>query len=342
MGVPEYYNDHDEVNSYLKSVISLIGKHKIPANLINIHLLYEYVMGNNQLLIKELDNLFSNPQKHTADIAEGLYRNHIWDDDKRSYEQLNNTLSEYFTNILSSAQKASIDTSQTSQNLEKHSNALERDDRPEKIKDIFKDIIQETKKALTINQGFERELNIQKNELKRVKEELAQTKKLAEIDPLTALKNRRSFELSLKGDMNEAIDSKEPLGLIMLDIDFFKKINDKYGHINGDKVIRFVAKTLSDNIKGQDTAARIGGEEYAILLPKTNLEKTKLFAENLRGIIEKSKLIIPSTNEKLDQITVSVGVTIFKPGEDEEKFIDRGDRALYMSKQNGRNKVSSL
>ncbi len=125
----------------------------------------------------------------------------------------------------------------------------------------------------------------------------------------------------------------------MIDIDYFKKFNDTYGHQLGDQVLRLVARCLVDCTKGQDTPARYGGEEFGIVLPETELRNANILAEQVRETVSSKKIYKRSTNQDLGIITVSVGVAAFKSGEPLSSFIQRADEALYEAKRKGRNKV---
>jgi diguanylate cyclase len=139
----------------------------------------------------------------------------------------------------------------------------------------------------------------------------------------------------------EARDTREPLCLLMLDIDHFKSFNDTWGHQTGDQVLRLVAMTLRSNIKGKDIAARYGGEEFAAVLPQTDLEGAIIVADNIRKAIQAKELLKRSTNEKLGRITASFGVALFRHGDTAASIIERADRCLYAAKHAGRNRVMS-
>jgi diguanylate cyclase len=128
----------------------------------------------------------------------------------------------------------------------------------------------------------------------------------------------------------------------MADIDHFKRINDTHGHTVGDNVIRMVAATIKDTLKGKDLAARIGGEEFAILLPETPLDGAMVLAEKMRLTFERLDLKKKSDGERLGKITLSFGVTPYKDSEPADSFMNRVDQALYQSKDTGRNKVTGL
>ena len=149
---------------------------------------------------------------------------------------------------------------------------------------------------------------------------------LASIDSLTGLYNRHYFNSQISIITNSTRKS-EPTSLIIIDIDFFKKINDTHGHLAGDKILKQVANITKAAIRTNDILARFGGEEFILLLPNANLEQAYLIAERIRKNIEKE------TN-----ITVSLGITTLKEIDSIENLIDRADKALYLAKQQGRNR----
>ena len=154
---------------------------------------------------------------------------------------------------------------------------------------------------------------------------------------MTKAYNRLYFSSRLKEEIERAKRYNHPLSLILLDIDFFKKINDTYGHDVGDLVLKTVSQIVLENIRKSDLFARIGGEEFAILLPDTSKDKAILVAEKLRETIEKTPIILP--NGKQIKVTISLGVTSLKKDDNESSFIKRADEALYDAKKSGRNVV---
>ena len=173
-------------------------------------------------------------------------------------------------------------------------------------------------------------------DLQKTQEEL---KKLAITDPMTKLYNRRyyasvSLELLALAKRNE-----QEIGVIMIDIDKFKNINDTYGHSIGDEVIIALAEVLLENARDGDIAFRFGGEEFVMLLPNTDIEGAKTLAEKIRKILE--KLNMASADDKVFNFTVSIGVSSVALSSEcnTEKAIIRSDKALYEAKQSGRNRV---
>jgi diguanylate cyclase (GGDEF)-like protein len=173
------------------------------------------------------------------------------------------------------------------------------------------------------------EYNLDITERKQMERKL---KQLAEIDSLTGIYNRRIFFNFLKGELNRSLRYDRKLSLIMFDIDFFKEINDTYGHDIGDDVLRKIVKTVKKHIRKTDILARYGGEEFMIISPETNVRDAKLLAEKIRSAIEKIKF----SNFK---VTISLGASASKKKDNVSSFIKRADKALYRAKENGRNRT---
>ncbi|NLH50793.1 MAG: diguanylate cyclase [Myxococcales bacterium] len=177
-------------------------------------------------------------------------------------------------------------------------------------------------------------------------QERLQTRKrleeLATTDSLTGLFNRRSAMEKLEIEIERCRRAAEPLVLIMLDLDNFKLINDKHGHLTGDLVIRHIASLLRQSVRGSDLLARLGGEEFLIVLPNTNLYFGLTLAERLREAIA-TQPAVRETGECYF-ITASLGLALFDPGEPRsiKELIGQADRALYRAKSGGRNQICRI
>jgi diguanylate cyclase (GGDEF)-like protein len=161
-----------------------------------------------------------------------------------------------------------------------------------------------------------------------------QMQQLALTDSLTGCVNRRSFEMQLERDLRLATRMRQPVSLIMLDIDHFKRVNDTYGHDAGDAALRFLADVLRDELRGVDTAARYGGEEFAVILPQAGLEGALIVAERLRSRLETTE--VPG----IGYITGSFGLATFPlHANSRDQLVGAADRALYEAKHAGRNRI---
>lgn len=169
----------------------------------------------------------------------------------------------------------------------------------------------------------------------KLQEQLDYTNYVASHDKLTSLYNRYMFDESLEKEINRAKRYAHPLSFIIIDLDYFKDINDTYGHQIGDKILIELAKILLENIRDIDIAARWGGEEFVIILPDTDKEQVLSLAEKLRKIIQEH------TFEKNIALTCSFGVTTFHESDTNDAIFARMDKALYHAKESGRNNVKS-
>ncbi len=158
----------------------------------------------------------------------------------------------------------------------------------------------------------------------------------ATLDALTNLNNRRQFEVRLKQEIAITKRQKNPLCAMMIDIDFFKKVNDTYGHASGDAVLRTVASIIKEHLRESDIPSRYGGEEFAVLLPYTHIEEAKIVGERLRKAVETTPIPIDKKNIN---VTISMGLAEFSPQETGEDLFKRADSALYEAKEGGRNRV---
>ena len=163
----------------------------------------------------------------------------------------------------------------------------------------------------------------------------------ATIDALTNLNNRRQFEIRLGQEIATTKRQNNPLCAMMIDIDFFKKVNDTYGHAAGDAVLRNVASIIKSALRESDIPARYGGEEFAILLPYTHITEAQIVGERLRKAVEETLIPIETEeiNSKTIKVTISMGLAEFNTTESGEELFERADKALYEAKTSGRNRV---
>ena len=163
----------------------------------------------------------------------------------------------------------------------------------------------------------------------------------ATLDALTNLNNRRQFETRLGQEIAIAKRQNNPLCAMMIDIDFFKRVNDTYGHSAGDEVLRTVAGIIKEALRESDIPARYGGEEFAVLLPFTKLEEAKVVGERLRKAVEATSMAInqETPQEQNINVTISMGLAEYNKTETGEALFERADKALYEAKKSGRNRV---
>lgn len=168
--------------------------------------------------------------------------------------------------------------------------------------------------------------------LEKINANVNQLYQVATHDEKTGLHNHVFFKEVFGFELDKARRGK-PLSLVIIDIDFFKKVNDTFGHLIGDKILERMARVLEDTVRKYDVVARFGGEEFFIMLPNTCLTKAKVIAERLRRAVLKDKFL------SKHKITISFGVSMFKEKDSFDRIAKRADKALYMAKKEGRNRV---
>jgi len=182
-----------------------------------------------------------------------------------------------------------------------------------------------------ISRYFVRDLRISENRLVE----------LATIDSLTGILNRGEGLRRFDQEISRSRRRQQPLSIILIDIDYFKKFNDNFGHQVGDQVIRLIAGCLTATLRNYDIICRYGGEEFLVVLPSTTLLKGIETAERLRSLVEEMTTTVEE-REMLVSLTISLGVASLQPGDSLDGLVHRADNALYLAKEEGRNRVRSV
>ena len=172
---------------------------------------------------------------------------------------------------------------------------------------------------------------------KALERRVEELQKLALLDPLTSLGNRRYIEMNLRTKLDEMRRYQMPFGVLFMDIDRFKNINDTYGHDIGDEVLTMIGKTLSSNLRPSDMLGRWGGEEFVAIVANINKDELKDIANRCRVLVEQSSL---SVNGEKVRATISIGVTLCQPADSLDALMRRADHLMYQSKASGRNRVT--
>jgi diguanylate cyclase len=206
-------------------------------------------------------------------------------------------------------------------------------------KSLVKCLMEELTRAATRASKLEANLSESSRELDVIRESLNKAEQRANTDTLTGLPNRRALDEFLRVSQIAAMESGDPLSVLLIDIDRFKQFNDNFGHGVGDQVLRLMASALRERVRDGDMPARYGGEELMAVLPGAPLAICEEVAERIRRAVSECRITRRSTGELLPEITVSIGVAQFRPGESMVQLIERCDGALYLAKRTGRNRV---
>lgn len=256
---------------------------------------------------------------------------------RRAGEQIQSTIDEV-TDRVKDVQHA---TSDYSQSLTDVSTKISAAKSPEEVAAALSSAATKTLDMIDYNRKLEQELAHSTQMMAEMKRDLEFVRREAMTDGLTGLANRKAFDEYLEQVAADARIAQKPFTLLMVDIDHFKSFNDNFGHQVGDQVLRLVARTLKDGLKGRDFAARYGGEEFAIILPETSVQAAVAVGNSLRQAIAMKDVINRTSGDVLGRITMSVGVAEFAYEQNAEDVVARADTALYTAKHNGRNQVAA-
>ena len=326
----------------LRMVIPLMREHGIPTTPQNYAVWFHYLSGDKQKLKAHIDQILADGVAFTEQLNESIYEKHLSERNLERVDEIRREVLATLNETSATLHDTGTDAESYGRTLEQFDESCNNADSLGDVFDLMTSVLVETRKMKASVDEIQRDFALKSAEMEQLREELEQARQMASIDALTGLVNRGSFFDTMEEQI-ELVENVEetPLCMVMFDIDHFKRVNDTFGHLVGDKVIRFVAKTLQQSIKGLDTAARYGGEEFAVLLPETATKGAVILCNRIRERISGTNLVRTGTRIPLGQITVSAGVAEYRPGEDMMELVRRADEALYRSKREGRNQVQA-
>jgi len=334
---PVYTDATQQASENLRRVLPLINQHKTPVNPVNYAVWYEYVSGDNQALSDAIDTRLEQNKPITTEVTQNLYEKYVLMGMPERLEKTNKGITLVVNNTLKNLNKAESTAGECAADLSNTENVLENCTDIEVLKAVVHDILSNTQTLTASSNELKDELKRSSQEMKRLSSELAAVKEIARIDGLTGLLNRSTFDKELRALCKK---SDVSIALIMFDLDHFKQLNDTFGHVVGDKVLQFFSSLLKKHASDNHLAARYGGEEMAMILFDVSQHQAAKIAEEVRAELADSNLKQKNNGQTLGQTTVSAGVSLFQLGDTPNSLIDRADKALYVSKENGRNQVN--
>ena len=332
----------DSAASYAFAQVALdqIKALKQPANPRNFEVWYHYASGHHPTVNQLINDIIETSGKLSQTDVDGIYEKYF--SPVRQADKVDNAAAsfvEQVEKVMTMIDTASGAATRHSQRLADVTNKIGSTTDSAGIRAIVESLAKTAKSMEEANATLENKLKNSKQEITQLHAHLEAVRVESLTDPLTTLANRKCFDAALANAINEANANGEHLSLLMCDIDHFKTFNDTFGHLIGDQVLRLVALSLKDNVKGRDLAARYGGEEFAVVLPDTSLRQATTVAEHVRRAVMGRELMKRSTGENLGRITMSIGVAALHRGENAAGLLERADNCLYAAKRNGRNKV---
>jgi diguanylate cyclase len=308
----------------------------------NFAVYYAYHSGSDGNLKMAMDTLLTQFGRLTQQQCSALFQSHLsLEAEHRVLNVASNSIENELSRVMLAIDQTTSGTQKYDKTLNTFSGSLQSSVSLDQIRAAVSRVANETRAMAEQNQRLHTQLTQSTQQLTEMRYSLDQVRKDSLRDPLTEIGNRKFFDDEIKRITKEAVESGATLSILIADIDHFKKFNDTYGHLIGDQVLRLVARTLIENLKGRDIIARYGGEEFVILLPNTDVVAAEKVANQLRISLGTKQIKRKNTNETLGVVTISLGATEYCPNEDLDAFIARADAALYEAKQGGRNRVVS-
>ncbi len=303
-------------------------------------LFFSVAAGHPPELLRAAEAAIAAGKTFDTDFIDELHAQYVADMNARTVGESTVNAKRILTEMLAHVQKFGGDASEESKLIAQQIEQLNTASGEEMLRMLAMNLMTSAAHMQDSSANMSVQLAGAQQEIMELRENLARVVTESERDFLTGSLNRKAFDQRLVAAIAEATEEVQDMALLMIDIDHFKQFNDSFGHQIGDEVIKIVARTLGDTLKGTDTVARYGGEEFAVILPNTPGSGAMVVAEMIRKSIAGKELKRKSTGENFGKITVSVGVASLKRGDTADTLIERADKALYQSKRLGRNRVS--
>jgi diguanylate cyclase len=326
----------------LKKAVPLMLKYQVPTTPPNYALWYTYVDKTEPELNRIIDEAVKQFGHCPPSTNQQLHSQFIAQKSEANFSELKSSVEKLLQELSSSMVDTISDTNNFSALIEKNFANLKR---IENEKLSFEEIMNLVKTMLmasqTINHStkfLESQLNRASQEIDQLKCQLAEVKQQSVMDSLTGLHNRQAFDIDIESIQN----SSQEICLIIADVDHFKSFNDQFGHLFGDAVLKAIGHKMSAMCREQMIAYRIGGEEFALIIPNKSFPIARQFADSVRRSIEKINLKDRKSGQMISSITASFGVAQRQGNEPISKLIERTDKLMYEAKKLGRNRVMPL
>lgn len=319
-----------------REVLEKIQQHELNANPIHFALFYELLTQINPDIAEQIEHAIQF--KSYDDNSARMLFNALWSEIIRHNmptEEFSDIINDLIFVIETWATKSQKNQTSITTSLEELSQSTQTEDILSRLQ---KDVIPNIKQHQDETLALQNQIQDTGKEIRRLKEELDKATAIAKTDELTNIPNRRGFNEIIRATMEKANQDQSSFALLVADIDHFKQINDNYGHLVGDSILRYLAKSLYNETKGKDSIARIGGEEFVVILPHTAYSAALKVANDICRKIAKRPLKVKTESNPIN-MTISIGVAMYQLNENVDTLFDRADKSLYLAKTTGRNRV---
>ena len=333
----QYDEGIERSTELLRRALPLMSRQAAGLHPISYAVWYDYVAQTNPALHAAVDELIAREGQLDESSTRELFRRHVADMDTETAQRMTDGFAQVLAGMAQTAQAADDQTASFGQSLGRLSAELEAGAEPAALADVMAG----THQMQQVMGQLRSRLDDSQREIERLREEVRRARHDATVDALTGLANRRAFDQQLVACLVAPQGAVGPC-LVVGDIDHFKSVNDTWGHGFGDHVLRAVAEVLRTLAPEDSLVARVGGEEFALLLPAAVLADAKALAERIRQRIGAARIKRQGSDETVARVTLSLGVVRHQPGETAHALVERADQALYAAKAAGRDRVVAL
>lgn len=335
--------DTPEIAKQIFNQLSEIFKEKSISPIpLNYYIWYCYIKRDNKKFSHAMDDALSGPFGYDDRLGKRLYEEFLTDEDDAD-NMFDLSLKRLINSIIQKMDTWSEQLSEQTSEISQAATTLTKNNLTQnELKDLTQTIVNTANSMQSATTNFYEDLYDSQSEISQLRKQLVEAKAEIMTDELTQVGNRKAFNHAMIEFTENSKDNPQNLSLIMTDIDFFKRINDNFGHLVGDSVLRYFTNIIKKQKQQNESVFRYGGEEFAILVTDSDKNSVIQRADEVRQNIQTAKLQLKGSTKRIGQITASFGVSTYK-GELEtiDDFIDRADKALYLAKNSGRNIVKS-
>jgi diguanylate cyclase len=344
----EFQDTVERSTELLRKALPLMSRQTAALHPKSYAVWYAYVADVNSALHQEVDAHLARHGTLDEAATDSLFRRHLVGLDAVAAKRMADGMQQLLEGMSASASQAGEHTTHYGNSLQRLTDALAQADAQAVVAPpaALNEVREHTAQMQTAMARLRQRLEDSQREISSLRDEVTRVRHESLVDALTGLANRRAFDRqlasslplsALPGAQSDGLDV--PVCLVMLDIDHFKRVNDSYGHPFGDQVLRAVGQVLRTMVPEPGLAARVGGEEFALLLPGHALTPAQQLAEKIRATVAASRIRRKGADAG-ERITISLGVAQFGPADDSPAaLVSRADRALYAAKQGGRDRV---
>jgi diguanylate cyclase len=334
----KYSQDRSQSLTVARAALRLIAKQPAALNPHTYAVWFEHAANRNASLSRAIETRLSAGIAIDTDEASWLYRTYVERHETAEQERIAAVLSAILHEIVRGARSAGADLGRLKETLEERQHELAGALEQMALRAVVSSLIGDTEEVRAATLDLLDRMDSNARELLSLRSRLIEAETDALVDPLTKLANRRGFEREVTA-LQKVDDGLAHCALLFIDIDHFKRLNDAYGHMLGDKVLCAIGELIRQSIKGRDLAARLGGEEFVVLLTATTMDGARAVAEQLRHAIARC-IVRRKDGEALGKITVSIGIALADANESIAGLVERADEVMYAAKRGGRDRVA--